>query len=96
MEHFEISTRNINNLPISDADMKKLFEGDIEKTPKFMQMLLRANLVKKDAVTKKTWPDGVVHYKFAKKFGEKNGNNLIINFKYSYIHKYLQCVIVIL
>ena len=78
MEHFEIRKRNIIVLPISDADMSKLFEGDIQKTPKFMQMLRRADLVKKDAVTKKTWPNGTVHYKFAKTFGEKNGNNLII------------------
>ena len=78
MEHLEIRKRNINTLPIPDADMSKLFEGDIQKTPKFMKMLLRANLVKKDAVPKRTWPDAVVHYKFAKKFGENNGNILII------------------
>ena len=78
MEHFEIRKININCLPISDANMNKLFEMDIQKTPNFMKMLRKANLVKKDAVTKKTWPGGVVPYKLSRTFGKKNGNNLIM------------------
>ena len=72
--------RNIDSIPIiSDADMSKLFEGDIQKTPNFMKMLRKAKLLKRDAMTKRTWPDGIVPYRFERKFGKNNGNNLNSN-----------------
>ena len=69
--------REIKNLtiPISDADMDQLFEGDIEKTPNLMKMLRKSNLLKRDT-TSKIWDNGIFPYIFHKDFHKNNGNNL--------------------
>ena len=74
--HFVIKKIKIHTIPISGADMDNFLEGDIQKTPNLMRMLRRANLMKRDAVARKTWRYGIVPYRFDKGFGKNNGNNL--------------------
>ena len=67
--------RKIHTIPIiSDADTNNLFEGGIQKTPNLMKMYRREKLMKRDAMPKKTWPEGIVPYRFDDNFN--NGNNI--------------------